>query len=137
LRIVVFKGAAVKGNWIAVISVLVLANGSLGHAEGRTLEDRRRQLEAGLQKRLDSVDKELKELGRSADKQGRQARGELEGQVHSLQERERELDVKLDRLKASSKSAWKDLRIGLERAIKDLESAVKAPEKKKSKYYRL
>jgi hypothetical protein len=109
----------VKRHWIAIFSLFVLANGSLGHAAGRTLEDRRRELEAGLQKRLDSVDKQLKELHRSAGKEGLEARG------------------KLDRLKASSKTAWKDLRNGVEKAIKDLESAVKEPEKKKSKYYRL
>lgn len=67
---------------------------------------------------------ELDKLKARADKQKAEAKGEYQDVIEQLQERQDRAEHRLGQIRASSASAWEDLKGGMDAALAELKAAI-------------
>ena len=83
-----------------------------------------------LKSELSELDKDIAVMKAKASAQKDEASKEIKLQVESLEKKRSELNLKIDRLSSASKSAWTELRSGVQSAFKDMKTSFnKATEK--------
>ena len=83
-----------------------------------------------LKSELSELDKDVAVMKAKASANKDEASKEIKLQVESLEKKRSELNLKIDRLSSASKSAWTELRSGVQSAFKDMKTSFnKATEK--------
>jgi chromosome segregation ATPase len=85
----------------------------------------RKELIDKLTAQLEQLDTKIDKLESKAGKAGAGAHQEYDSQIKDLKHRMAEAQEKLNALKKSGDEAWKELREGVEKAMDEVDSAVK------------
>jgi len=96
-----------------------------GNREGETASQQRNQFQEKTQAKLRKLDQEIEALNAKAAKQGKEVRKDLDRQMAELERKRQVLQQQLEKFKNSSQEAWRDMKPGIDAAMKDLELAYK------------
>jgi uncharacterized protein with von Willebrand factor type A (vWA) domain len=92
----------------------------------------RRELQGGLEKRLEEIRREIAELDARTKKATGQARANLEQALEDLKARQRDAEARLEEMRKAAGDAWEKARAEMERMLDELDRAFKRiePERK-------
>lgn len=77
-----------------------------------------------LDKKLDEYDKQIDEIKKQAESQMTDDEKEkFQKKLDDLQNKRKELERKIEKLKTAGNEAWKDMKPGIDGAVKDLDKA--------------
>lgn len=79
--------------------------------------------EAKIDQALRDLDQEIDALKIKVRVQNRADRPQIDQQIDQLERKRAELRVRLMKLRDSSGAAWKDMKMGIDRALSDLDTA--------------
>jgi hypothetical protein len=85
--------------------------------------DTKDDYEKSTQKKLDQVSASIDDLKEKAEAADGQAQAGLHQAVEDLQKQRDDLQTKLDALKNSTTDAWKDMTVGIDKSLGDLQKA--------------
>ena len=92
--------------------------------------EQKNEFVAGLKSELSELDKDIAVMKTKAAAKTDEAGKEIKLQVESLEKKRAELNLKIDKLSSASKSAWTELRSGVQSAFKEMKTSFnKASEK--------
>ncbi len=83
-----------------------------------------------LKSELAELDKDIDKMKTKASAKKDESSKEIKFQVETLEKKRADLNLKIDRLSSATKSAWAELRAGVQSAFKEIKTSVnKATEK--------
>lgn len=92
--------------------------------------EQKNEFVTGLKSELSELDKDIAVMKNKASAKTDEASKEIKLQVESLEKKRADLNLKIDKLSSASKSAWAELRSGVQSAYKEMKTSVnKASEK--------
>lgn len=92
--------------------------------------EQKNEFVTGLKSELSELDKDIAVMKTKAAAKTDEAGKEIKLQVESLEKKRAELNLKIDKLSSASKSAWTELRSGVQSAFKEMKTSFnKASEK--------
>jgi prefoldin subunit 5 len=92
--------------------------------------EQKNEFVTGLKSELSELDKDIAVMKTKAAAKTDEAGKEIKLQVESIEKKRAELNLKIDKLSSASKSAWTELRSGVQSAFKEMKTSFnKASEK--------
>ena len=92
--------------------------------------EQKNEFMAGLKNELSELDKDIAFMKTKASSKKDEASKDIKLQLESLEKKRAELNLKIDRLSSATKSAWSELRSGVQSAFKEMKTSFnKATEK--------
>ena len=88
-------------------------------------DQQKNQYQQKMEEKLRDLDKEVDELEAKAAEQSEQAKKQYARQMTELDRKRKAARRKLDKFENSSEAAWRDMKPGIDAAMKDLETAYK------------
>ena len=92
--------------------------------------EQKNEFVSSLKNELNELDRDIAVMKAKASTKTDEANKEIKLQIESLEKKRAELNVKIDKLSSASKSAWTELRLGVQSALKEMKTSFnKATEK--------
>jgi prefoldin subunit 5 len=92
--------------------------------------EQKNEFVSGLKSELNELDKDIAVMKAKASTKTDEASKDIKLQIESLEKKRAELNVQIDKLSSASKSAWTELRSGVQSAFKEMKTSFnKATEK--------
>ena len=95
------------------------------HEQAETTSQQRKQFQEKTEARLRELNRKIASLNAKASKQTEEARKELDRQMADLDRKRDVAQQQFERLKNCSQKAWRDMRPGIDAAMRDLGAAYK------------
>ncbi|HET7840640.1 MAG TPA: hypothetical protein VFM21_03500 [Terriglobia bacterium] len=108
---------------LAPCSSLDLAATSAGSAKPENTNSQRQDYQKQIQHKLRELDREIKDLKARAPQNENQLHEQFQREMAELEQKRQVARQKLEKLSDSTQRAWRDMKPGVDAAVKDLESA--------------
>lgn len=83
----------------------------------------RQQYQEKIEAKLRELDGEIAALKAKSARQGKESGKDFNQQIAELEQKVKDARQKFDKLKESSQGAWQDMKVGIDAAVKDLQTA--------------